>query len=80
MYLSCTEPGRTRPAGSRARQPAKRTRRGGRAHLARAHLVLQLLEVAGRALAALEGGKQPMLENLAHPGGSLRGAAFIEPA
>src|SRR3990170_6632409 len=63
-----------------AGEAAKLMGRGGRRHLARAYLVLQFLEVAGRAPPALEGGKQALLENLPHPGRGLVAAAFIERA
>ena len=40
---------------------------GSGGHLASPHSVLQFLKVAGRALAAFEGGEQKLLENLPHP-------------
>ena len=43
--------------------------------VAGADLILELAEMARCALAAFEGGEQALLEDLAHPGDRLLGAA-----
>ena len=50
-------------------------RRGAGRHGAGADLILELAEMARCALAAFEGGEQALLEDLAHPGDRLLGAA-----
>src|SRR5262245_2111588 len=51
-----------------------------RRNLARTHLFLHLAPAAADLLAPLEGGEQPLLEDLPHPRHGLLGAARNKPA
>ena len=58
-----------------AGEAGKLMRRGAGRRGAGADLILELAEMARCALAAFEGGEQALLEDLAHPGDRLLGAA-----